>query len=108
MAAQLYRITQEWVNHAAQSAGATNIFITLSKGHKGVFLRITDNDGNRSQEKYVGKIILEMTRHRAEMIGANVVIKKRKRGGMQLTCKPANSKGTYENHGESENHQFIE
>ncbi|MEP6822838.1 MAG: PAS domain S-box protein, partial [Chthoniobacterales bacterium] len=86
VALHLYRVAQEAVTNAVKHSGAKNLLIILDKNTENVCVTVED-DGKgfspRARSKGLG---LHIMRYRANVLGGELKITKRKRGGMQITC----------------------
>jgi PAS domain S-box-containing protein len=89
VANQLFRIAQEAVNNAVKHSGASRLSVGLRRNDEGTILFVKDNgkglDLNTEDEQAVG-LGLRILRHRAETIGATLVVARRKKGGTKLVC----------------------
>src|SRR5204862_863622 len=89
IAFHLYRVAQEAVTNAVKHSGAKNILISLDHDKTHVCVSVQD-DGKgfsvekRRKEKGLG---LHMMRYRANALGGELKIERRKTGGMDVTCK---------------------
>lgn len=91
-AVHIFRIIQEAVNNAVRHGKARHITITL-KPKKGFITLTIADDGigfpdELGQKKGLG---LSIMRHRARMIGADLVIKKNPKGGTSVICQLAHA-----------------
>ncbi|PYJ11884.1 MAG: histidine kinase [Verrucomicrobia bacterium] len=86
VALHLYRITQEAVANAVKHSGAKNILITLDRNPEHVCVSIED-DGKGFTMRRRGKGLgLHMMRYRANALGGELKIEKRRRGGTSITA----------------------
>ncbi len=86
VALNLYRIAAEAVGNATRHASARNIVISLNRARSGLILRVKD-DGNGMENKPGHKGMgLEIMRHRASVIGAQLRIESGKGHGTTVTC----------------------
>jgi signal transduction histidine kinase len=83
----LYRIAQEAVNNALRHAGATNIVIGLAEVTEGAELSIEDNGrGFTAKGERKAGMGLEVMRHRARLIGAQLSVDSRRGHGTRIVC----------------------
>jgi signal transduction histidine kinase len=88
-ATHLYRIAQEAVNNALKHGRASKVSIALTERAESVELSVENNGqpfpaaGASNNGMGMG---LNVMRHRAGMIGANVTIQSGKRKGVCVTC----------------------
>ena len=86
VALHLYRITQEAVANAVKHSGAKNILISLDHNAAHVCVSIED-DGKGFTVRRRGKGLgLHMMRYRANALGGELKIEKRRRGGTAVTA----------------------
>jgi PAS domain S-box-containing protein len=91
-AVHIFRIIQEAVNNAVRHGKAGHITITL-KPKKG-FITLTIADDGTGLPDEIGRkkgLGLSIMRHRARMIGADLVIKKNPKGGTSVICQLAHA-----------------
>jgi signal transduction histidine kinase len=82
----LYRVAQEAVNNAVKHSGAKNILISLDRNSEHICVSVQD-DGKGFVPKRRGKGLgLHMMRYRANALGGELKIQRRKTGGMDITC----------------------
>jgi signal transduction histidine kinase len=86
-ALHLYRIAQEAVTNAVKHSGAKNILVSLDRSSTHVCVSVQD-DGKgfvpgKRQKKGLG---LHMMRYRANALGGELKIERRRSGGMDITC----------------------
>ncbi|MFL6529021.1 MAG: PAS domain S-box protein [Chthoniobacterales bacterium] len=87
IALTIYRIAQEAVTNALKHAEAKNILITLDRNEEHVCVTVED-DGKGFPRSRKGKGLgLHIMRYRANALGGELVIEKRKRGGTEVRCK---------------------
>jgi signal transduction histidine kinase len=85
VAGHLYRIAQEAVNNALKHAGAGEVTIRLS--HAGGALRLQVADDGKGMSRVRGRGIgLDIMRHRAGVIGAELDVASNRGGGTVVTC----------------------
>jgi two-component system CheB/CheR fusion protein len=86
-ALHLYRVAQEAVTNAVKHSGAKNVLISLDRNRDNICVTVQD-DGKgfvpmRKRQKGLG---LHMMRYRANALGGELKIDRRKSGGMEITC----------------------
>ena len=89
VALHLYRVAQEAVTNAVKHSGAKNILISLDHDKTHVCISVQDDGKGFSVEKRrkgTG-LGLHMMRYRANALGGELKIERRKTGGMDITCK---------------------
>jgi PAS domain S-box-containing protein len=85
-ALHLYRIAQEAVTNAIKHSGAKNVLITLDRNQTHTCVSVQD-DGKGFEVKRRGKGLgLHMMRYRANALGGELKIGRRRTGGMDITC----------------------
>jgi PAS domain S-box-containing protein len=86
IALHLYRVAQEAVANAVKHSGAKNILISLDRNETHTCVSVQD-DGKgfvvRRRRKGLG---LHMMRYRANALGGELKIERRRSGGMDITC----------------------
>jgi signal transduction histidine kinase len=82
----LYRIAQEAVNNALKHSGASRILIRLISRDGRLELQISDDGTGLSSRKQSSGVGLGVMRHRAKVIGAELRIDSKTRGGVTITC----------------------
>jgi two-component system, chemotaxis family, CheB/CheR fusion protein len=89
VALHLYRVAQEAVTNAVKHSGAKNVLISLDHDKTHVCVSVQDDGKGFSVEKRrKGKGLgLHMMRYRANALGGELRIERRKTGGMDVTCK---------------------
>jgi two-component system CheB/CheR fusion protein len=86
VALHLYRIAQEAVTNAVKHSGAKNILISLDRNPTHTCVTVQD-DGKGFVVKKRGKGLgLHMMRYRANALGGELKIGRRRTGGMEITC----------------------
>ena len=86
VALHLYRIAQEAVTNAVKHSGAKNILISLDRNKTHTCVSVQD-DGKGFVLRKRGKGLgLHMMRYRANSLGGELKIERRKGGGMDVTC----------------------
>jgi PAS domain S-box-containing protein len=93
VALHLYRIAQEAVTNAVKHSEAKNVLITLDRNKTHTCVSVQD-DGKGFSAKRRGKGLgLHMMRYRANALGGELKIERRRTGGTDITCVIP-SKGT--------------
>ena len=89
VALHLYRVAQEAVTNAVKHSGAKNILISLDHDKTHVCVSVQDDGkGFPVEKRRKGKGLgLHMMRYRANALGGELKIERRKTGGMGITCK---------------------
>lgn len=86
VALHLYRIAQEAVANAVKHSGAKNILISLDRNATHTCVSVQD-DGKGFVVKRRGKGLgLHMMRYRANSLGGELKVERRRTGGMDITC----------------------
>lgn len=86
VALHLYRIAQEAVTNAVKHSGAKNILISLDRNPTHTCVSVQD-DGKGFVMKRRGKGLgLHMMRYRANALGGELKIERRRSGGTDITC----------------------
>jgi PAS domain S-box-containing protein len=85
-ALHLYRVAQEAVNNAIKHSGAKNILISLDRDTKHTCVSVQDDGKGFTVRKRSKGLGLHMMRYRANALGGQLKIERRKRGGMDITC----------------------
>lgn len=86
VALHLYRIAQEAVTNAVKHSGAKNILISLDRNKTQTCVSVQD-DGKGFVARKRGKGLgLHMMRYRANSLGGELKIERRRMGGMEITC----------------------
>ncbi|MEY2558886.1 MAG: two-component system, LuxR family, sensor kinase FixL [Verrucomicrobiota bacterium] len=95
VALHLYRIAQEALTNTIKHSGARNVLITLDRSRTHTCISVQD-DGKGFVEKRRGKGLgLHMMRYRANALGGQLKIERRRTGGMDVTCViPTKQKGS--------------
>ena len=87
IALHLYRVAQEAVKNAVKHSGAANILITLDKDADHVCIGVEDDGKGFNPNRRSKGLGLHIMRYRANALGGELKIEKRKRGGMEVRCK---------------------
>jgi two-component system CheB/CheR fusion protein len=86
VALHLYRIVQEAVTNAVKHSGAKNMLISLDRNPTHTCVSVAD-DGKGFLVKRRGKGLgLHMMRYRANALGGELKVERRRTGGMEITC----------------------
>jgi signal transduction histidine kinase len=86
VALHLYRIAQEAVTNAVKHSGAKNVLISLDRSPTHTCVSVSD-DGKGFVIKKRGKGLgLHMMRYRANALGGELKVERRRTGGMEITC----------------------
>lgn len=86
VAAHLYRIAQEAVNNAVKHARAQNIRLSLVQRAGRLALEIEDDGVGFHEEAEKRGTGLGLMRHRAGLIGADLIVKRPRGGGTVISC----------------------
>lgn len=87
VARHLFRIAQEAVNNAIKHAKADTVLIRLFSDEDGVHLVISDNGKGLPKSSQPGQGIgLQVMRHRANMIGAELSVESKSAAGVTVIC----------------------
>lgn len=84
-AVPLYRIAQEAVNNALKHSGASEVVVRLAQTGTGLKLQVSDNGGGLKKAKGDG-MGLQVMKHRASSIGAQLTVEGRAGRGVTVTC----------------------
>jgi PAS domain S-box-containing protein len=85
-ALHLYRVAQEAVTNAVKHSGAKNILISLDRDSKHTCVSVQDDGKGFTVRKRGKGLGLHMMRYRANALGGELKITRRKTGGMDITC----------------------
>jgi signal transduction histidine kinase len=86
VALHLYRIAQEAVTNAVKHSGAKNVLVTLDRNETHTCVSVQD-DGKGFVPRKRGKGLgLHMMRYRANALGGELKIERRRTGGTDITC----------------------
>lgn len=86
IALHLYRVAQEAVNNAIKHSGAKNLIITLDKNARNICVTVEDDGVGFSPRPRAKGLGLHIMRYRANALGGEIKITRRKPRGMQITC----------------------
>ena len=84
IALHLYRIAQEALKNALKHSGAKNILITLDRNSEHVCVSVEDDGSGFSPRRRNKGLGLHIMRYRANALGGDLKIEKRKRGGTSV------------------------
>ncbi|MFZ1219563.1 MAG: PAS domain S-box protein, partial [Chthoniobacterales bacterium] len=85
-ALHLYRVAQEAVTNAVKHSGAKNILIHLDRNPQHICVSVQDDGKGFTVRKRGKGLGLHMMRYRANALGGELKIERRKTGGMDVTC----------------------
>ena len=85
-ALHLYRIAQEALTNAVKHSGAKNVLITLDRNATHTCISVQDDGKGFSLRRRSKGLGLHMMRYRANALGGELKIDRRRRGGMNITC----------------------
>ncbi|HEV2804729.1 MAG TPA: PAS domain S-box protein [Chthoniobacterales bacterium] len=85
-ALHLYRVAQEAVTNAVKHSGAKNILIHLDRNPQHVCVSVQDDGKGFTLRKRGKGLGLHMMRYRANALGGELKIERRKSGGTDITC----------------------
>jgi PAS domain S-box-containing protein len=86
-AGHLYRIAQEAVGNALRHGDATEIVVTLERTDGAVVVKVADNGRGLGKGKKPGTGIgLQVMRHRADTIGAELTVESKRGKGVTVIC----------------------
>jgi signal transduction histidine kinase len=86
VAVHLYRVAQEAMKNAVKHSGATHILISLDRDKDKICVSVQDNGKGFSPKRRSKGLGLHIMRYRANALGGELKIEKRKTGGMDITC----------------------
>jgi PAS domain S-box-containing protein len=85
-ALHLYRVAQEAVTNAVKHSGAKNVLISLDRDSKHVCVSVQDDGKGFTMRKRGKGLGLHMMRYRANALGGELKVQRRRTGGMDITC----------------------
>jgi signal transduction histidine kinase len=85
-ALHLYRVAQEAVTNAVKHSGAKNVLISLDRDSKHVCVSVQDDGKGFTVRKRGKGLGLHMMRYRANALGGELKVERRRTGGMDITC----------------------
>jgi PAS domain S-box-containing protein len=85
-ALHLYRVAQEAVTNAIKHSGAKNVLIHLDRNPEHVCVSVQDDGKGFTLRKRRKGLGLHMMRYRANALGGELKIERRRTGGMDITC----------------------
>ena len=86
VALHLYRIAQEALTNAIKHSGAANILITLDRNPTHTCVSVQDDGKGFSVRRRRKGLGLHMMRYRANALGGELKVQRRRSGGMDITC----------------------
>ena len=87
VAVNLYRIAQEAATNAIKHGQARSIFLSLGSSPSRLILKVKDDGSGFPATSSKGKGMgLRVMHHRARMIGATILVRQSKAGGVTVTC----------------------
>jgi signal transduction histidine kinase len=86
VALHLYRVAQEAVTNAVKHSGAKNILISLERNPTHICVSVQDDGKGFIVGKRQKGLGLHMMRYRANALGGELKIERRRTGGMDITC----------------------
>ena len=86
VALHLYRIAQEAVTNAVKHSGAKNVLVTLDRNETHTCISVQDDGKGFSPRKRGKGLGLHMMRYRANALGGELKIQRRRTGGTDITC----------------------
>lgn len=86
VALHLYRIAQEAVTNAVKHSGAKNVLITLDRNKSHTCVSVQDDGKGFTLRKRRKGLGLHMMRYRANALGGELKIERRRTGGTDITC----------------------
>ena len=86
VALHLYRIAQEAVTNAVKHSGAKNVLVALDRNEIHTCISVQDDGKGFSPRKRGKGLGLHMMRYRANALGGELKIERRRSGGMDITC----------------------
>jgi two-component system CheB/CheR fusion protein len=87
VALHMYRVAQEAVTNAVKHSGAKNVMISLNRDSKHICVSVQDDGKGFGTGKRPKKGLgLHMMRYRANALGGELKIERRRTGGMDITC----------------------
>ena len=86
VALHLYRIAQEAVTNAVKHSGAKNILISLDRNPTHTCVSVQDDGKGLVVKRRSKGLGLHMMRYRANALGGELKIERRRTGGTEITC----------------------
>jgi len=86
VALHIYRVAQEAVKNAVKHSGAKHILIALDRNKDHICVSIQDDGKGFSVSRRSKGLGLHIMRYRANALGGELKIERRKTGGMDITC----------------------
>jgi two-component system CheB/CheR fusion protein len=85
-ALHLYRVAQEAVTNAVKHSGAKNVLIHLDRNPDHICVSVQDDGKGFTIRKRGKGLGLHMMRYRANALGGELKVERRRTGGMDITC----------------------
>jgi two-component system CheB/CheR fusion protein len=85
-ALHLYRVAQEAVANAIKHSGAKNLLIHLDRNSEHICVSVQDDGKGFTPRKRAKGLGLHMMRYRANALGGELKVERRRSGGMDITC----------------------
>jgi two-component system, chemotaxis family, CheB/CheR fusion protein len=85
-ALHLYRVAQEAVANAVKHSGAKNVLINLDRNPDHICVSVQDDGKGFTMRKRGKGLGLHMMRYRANALGGELKIERRRTGGTDITC----------------------
>jgi PAS domain S-box-containing protein len=86
VALHLYRVAQEAVKNAVKHSGAKHVLIALDRNKENICVSVQDDGKGFSVNRRSKGLGLHIMRYRANALGGELKIERRKTGGMDITC----------------------
>ncbi len=86
IALHLYRVAQEALKNAIKHSGAKNVLLILDRSETHVCVIVQDDGKGFSPRRRTKGLGLHIMRYRANALGGELRIEKRRTGGMEITC----------------------
>ena len=87
IAGHLFRIAQEAVNNAVKHSGATEVLLRLCESDGALHLEISDNGNGLPKGRRASQGIgMQIMKHRASVIGAELEVKSKEGKGVTVSC----------------------
>jgi two-component system, chemotaxis family, CheB/CheR fusion protein len=85
-ALHMYRVAQEAVTNAVKHSGAKNVLISLERNKEHICVSVQDDGKGFTTRKRGKGLGLHMMRYRANALGGELKVERRRTGGMDITC----------------------
>ncbi|HEX8281234.1 MAG TPA: PAS domain-containing sensor histidine kinase, partial [Chthoniobacterales bacterium] len=86
VALHLYRVAQEAVKNAVKHSAGKNVLITLDQNREHICVTVEDDGKGFSTKRRSKGLGIHLMRYRANVLGGELKITRRKRCGMEITC----------------------